>query len=112
MTEQDIQADYTRKVEAARAGLKKALDTRILNLKAERNRALELIRKETEINAEAQERQKAEMATPYPAIIRDEEGSGLSEEGTEPESGLDQGVGDDQGEGPQEAPPPEPQDQE
>ena len=62
MTEADVQADYTRKVVAARVGLAKALETRILNLKAERDRALALIREGDELNEIATEGQQREIS--------------------------------------------------
>ena len=86
MTEPDIQADYTRKVAAARVGFAKALETRIANLKAERNRALELIREGEKIDHETEQ---------IKAVQRDEGGGSTPQGGNEspgsPESGLEDG---------------------
>ncbi len=95
MTEQDILKDYAHKVEAARAGMAKALATRITNLKAERNRAIELIRAEEAINAEAKQSNAAK---------RDENSGPAAEEGNEPGGGAENGLGPGQA-GDQEAGP-------
>lgn len=90
MTEADIQADYTRKVIAARAQLAKTLETRILNLKAERDTALELIREGDTLNESEQVK----------AVEHNENGGGSSEEGKlgkgSPESGLEGEEGEGQ----------------
>jgi len=97
MTEQDVQADYTRKVVAARVGLAKALETRILNLKAERNRALELIREGERLNAEVEETQTVKAGG------GDETGGGPGQEGLEQTGGPESGLGNGEGQGGQEA---------
>lgn len=95
MTEQDIQADYTRKVIAARVGLAKALETRIANLKTERNRALESLREGE--NADAQRESEAETKPRQSRSSRNETSAEAPQGGPEHEDGPEAGLDGDQG---------------